>query len=431
MTPSGAIDFKKLLRQERQKAREEQLRLQKQQKQQQEEVAKDESSVANDNEMKEKKEGASSRSGTTTLGFLPHTPAALAPAWKYIHLQLQQRQQQQEQFHYCLDTKRHAVCASNPSAIYYIPNFLPTDYQNALSEWLLQLPENNHSHTTSKIEDKNLSLQQQEERAMGCWTTMKYGQRRVALFDNRRPALPPYNNSPLTDEEGENDAGENCRNNSNKLSRRGFPEPLSSLAQHISNFLAEIMPLSIQRPPTMERDEQDEKQEQQQHQQHPAAAASVVGQKEGEINHILINDYFTSQQGILPHTDGPAYQPLTATLSLQSCAILHFTPRPNTTTTTFFSTDCAQPGNDEKETNKRKRNVSVMLEPGSLVVFHQQAYSEYLHSIRGVGITTADNDDINDTAAVEVVDDTCVNAPAGTLVKRGPQRLSLTFRIKK
>ena len=32
---------------------------------------------------------------------------------------------------------------------------------------------------------------------------------------------------------------------------------------------------------------------------------------------------------------------------------------------------------------------------------------------------------------VEVVDETCINAIAGTTVRRGPQRLSLTFRVKK
>ena len=42
-------------------------------------------------------------------------------------------------------------------------------------------------------------------------------------------------------------------------------------------------------------------------------------------NHALLNDYAPGE-GILPHTDGPAYAPCTATLSLGSAAVMTLAP---------------------------------------------------------------------------------------------------------
>ncbi|KAK6232032.1 hypothetical protein SCA6_002105 [Theobroma cacao] len=43
------------------------------------------------------------------------------------------------------------------------------------------------------------------------------------------------------------------------------------------------------------------------------------------INHVLINEYL-SNQGIMPHQDGPAYYPVVAILSLGSPVVMDFTP---------------------------------------------------------------------------------------------------------
>ena len=41
------------------------------------------------------------------------------------------------------------------------------------------------------------------------------------------------------------------------------------------------------------------------------------------FNHCLVNEY-ESGQGIMPHTDGPAYYPIVTTISLQSPTVIEF-----------------------------------------------------------------------------------------------------------
>jgi alkylated DNA repair protein alkB homolog 6 len=116
-------------------------------------------------------------------------------------------------------------------------------------------------------------------------------------------------------------------------------------------------------------------------------------------NHILVNEYQTGQ-GILPHTDGPAYVARTATLSLgHSDVLLKFVPRLRTEDIGRVCVDTAE---------------EVQLEgDGSLVVFSHDAYSNYTHGI--------------EDCTTEVASDKCVNAETGTVINRG-RRISLTFR---
>lgn len=111
-------------------------------------------------------------------------------------------------------------------------------------------------------------------------------------------------------------------------------------------------------------------------------------------NHILINHY-TPCQGIMPHTDGPAYFSRTATLSLgEGQVLLHFEPR--------------QKGAfDERQL--------LLRGGGSLVVFEDDAYSQCMHSIH-------ETIEEYETAGLS-----CCNAPAGTIVHR-QERISLTIR---
>ena len=76
-------------------------------------------------------------------------------------------------------------------------------------------------------------------------------------------------------------------------------------------------------------------------------------------NHVLVNEYLPGD-GIMPHTDGPAYYPIVSTLSLGSSAMLHFWDK------------------------SRTPEFSVFLPQRSLVIFIGDLYYEKLHSIEMV-----------------------------------------------
>ncbi|KAJ8751391.1 hypothetical protein K2173_016591 [Erythroxylum novogranatense] len=109
------------------------------------------------------------------------------------------------------------------------------------------------------------------------------------------------------------------------------------------------------------------------------------------INHVLINEYLPDQ-GIMPHQDGPAYFPVVAILSLGSPVIMDFTPHSRLKTCTnawscddenkLFSAGEAL----DTETNKLglgHQPFSVLLMPRSLLIFKDDAYTDYLHGIEG------------------------------------------------
>lgn len=78
-------------------------------------------------------------------------------------------------------------------------------------------------------------------------------------------------------------------------------------------------------------------------------------------NHFLINDY-PSGVGILPHLDGPMYDPHVLVYSIGTAVI------------EFISKDDHQ--------NKHK----LLLEDRSLHLFEEKAYTEYLHGIHDYGV---------------------------------------------
>lgn len=111
-------------------------------------------------------------------------------------------------------------------------------------------------------------------------------------------------------------------------------------------------------------------------------------------NHILINHY-SPCQGIMPHTDGPAYFSRTATLSLgDGQVLLHFEPR---------------------QKGAFAERQLLLHGGGSLVVFEDDAYSHCMHSI------------LETNEEYEIASLTCCNAPAGTVAHR-QERISLTVR---
>lgn len=118
-------------------------------------------------------------------------------------------------------------------------------------------------------------------------------------------------------------------------------------------------------------------------------------------NHVLVNRYQPGQ-GILPHTDGPAYKPVAAIISLRAHVLfdLHALAEPT------------QEGNAS-----RSRIASIWLAPGSLLVMRDPAYSELHH-----GIEPRSMDDIDD-----LVLNAAQAPPPGTQVQRA-ERVSLTLR---
>lgn len=143
--------------------------------------------------------------------------------------------------------------------------------------------------------------------------------------------------------------------------------------------------------------------------------------EELEPNHVLLNDY-PAGQGIMPHTDGPAYFPRVCTISLLSSCLLH-----------FRSSLSAPPA------------MEVLLRPNSLVCFTGEAYETFLHGIASVWEErTAGR--TGDAGKAEVAEkqeegkegdgrDTsssrnscpCVNAESGLLIERD-RRISITLR---
>jgi len=222
-----------------------------------------------------------------------------------------------------LNRTRHCL---SPVGIFYKQRFLSDfpEYQDALLDWLSQLPINKNT--------------EQESSATGKWTVLPHANRRVALFDE---TIQP------------------------------FPLPLK--------WLVDVLSLQI----FLDDDQQH------------------------KPNHVLINQY-TATQGIMPHTDGPAYHDRTATISLGSGnVLLHFSPNDNATS------------DDSINCTSRKQKYQVVLHGGgSLLVFEGEAYQDYKHSINEL------------EKEVEHASDDCLNMPPGTAVLRD-ERISITVRHKK
>jgi alkylated DNA repair protein alkB homolog 6 len=88
-----------------------------------------------------------------------------------------------------------------------------------------------------------------------------------------------------------------------------------------------------------------------------------INSPHGAPNHVLVNEYVPGQ-GIMPHEDGPAYHPVTATVSLGSSIVLDIYSKP-------------RPGGDDSE----REHWRVLQEPGSLLVTTGECYTNTLHGI--------------------------------------------------
>jgi alkylated DNA repair protein alkB family protein 6 len=125
-------------------------------------------------------------------------------------------------------------------------------------------------------------------------------------------------------------------------------------------------------------------------------------------NHFLINRYAPANngviKGILPHTDGPMYHPLTMTLSLGNNARMLFTTKLNTEDIGLVDSAVI---------------AQVLLEEASLCCFRGGFYQDMLHEIR-------------DTMVGEVLQggEGCVNGATKTVTVEDRERVSVTVRHK-
>ncbi|KAL6883652.1 hypothetical protein ACP4OV_011066 [Aristida adscensionis] len=109
------------------------------------------------------------------------------------------------------------------------------------------------------------------------------------------------------------------------------------------------------------------------------------------INHVLINEYHPGQ-GIMPHQDGPAYYPVVAIISLASPVVIDFTPhqrlkeQDSQSDELQASTKMEVNGSGSHKLDGRDESdpasSSILLMPCSLLIFKDQAYTDYLHGIQ-------------------------------------------------
>lgn len=136
-------------------------------------------------------------------------------------------------------------------------------------------------------------------------------------------------------------------------------------------------------------------------------------------NSVRVNAYAPGQ-GIHPHLDSPVYFPTVAVISLGSPCVLDFWPRlSEQDASSGFKWDYQKevPSSPEIAPDERPQ-VSVFLEPGSLVVFRADAFTVNRHGIRAVE---------EDEIGPEVANSKDLGLSVGDKVQRS-RRVSLTIR---
>ncbi|KAK1412011.1 hypothetical protein QVD17_32932 [Tagetes erecta] len=145
------------------------------------------------------------------------------------------------------------------------------------------------------------------------------------------------------------------------------------------------------------------------------------------INHVLINEYLPNQ-GIMPHQDGPAYFPVVAILSLGSPVVMDFTPHFSLSGDTSNIEDKDSIEGADHENLPNYPSFSVALMPGSLLIFKDTAYSDYLHGINDCEVQQYDAA-VN---AAEVLRHQSLSKPHdedSKTIHRSTKRVSLTCRV--
>uniref|UniRef100_A0A914LVA9 Fe2OG dioxygenase domain-containing protein n=1 Tax=Meloidogyne incognita TaxID=6306 RepID=A0A914LVA9_MELIC len=123
---------------------------------------------------------------------------------------------------------------------------------------------------------------------------------------------------------------------------------------------------------------------------------------ENRPNHVLVNEYLPGQ-GILPHTDGPAFFPKISTITLGSHALLDFY---------------------EENEEHREHVGSVLLEPRSLILISGPAY-KLLH---GIDEVTSDGISIRNLLNCNEIGTTYGDTMNEFIILERKTRVSLTIR---
>ncbi|WZY69018.1 hypothetical protein YC2023_001258 [Brassica napus] len=141
------------------------------------------------------------------------------------------------------------------------------------------------------------------------------------------------------------------------------------------------------------------------------------------INHVLINEYHPDQ-GIMPHQDGPAYFPVVAILSLGSPVVMDFSPhlRLRSSSDDDISRECGGPERDNQH------SFSVLMMPRSLLIFKDDAYSDYLHGISD-SPTQCYKQVVNETEALAYSSGDSRKDGDNKILHRDQTRVSLTCRL--
>ncbi|KAI5005063.1 hypothetical protein ZWY2020_032306 [Hordeum vulgare] len=164
------------------------------------------------------------------------------------------------------------------------------------------------------------------------------------------------------------------------------------------------------------------------------------------INHVLINEYHPNQ-GIMPHQDGPAYFPVVAIISLASPVVLDFTPHGKLrglehTNVQNIQADELQESNGSYKVEGTKEagpaSSSLLLMPCSLLIFKDQAYTDFLHGIQDNELHNLDKvanilqcpqfKHLSHDYSPGKADSSASSDPSGTF-RRTTTRVSLTCRL--
>ena len=135
-----------------------------------------------------------------------------------------------------------------------------------------------------------------------------------------------------------------------------------------------------------------------------AAAASDPSLSRPVPNHVLVNSYdFSKESYVLPHTDGPAYDDRTFTLSCGADAVVVFKERLKTS---------------DIGVRAAATRCEVLLRRRSLLAFSREAYTECTHEIGAAP----------DTIGPRCANLGAANARVGDVVGRAGERVSFTLR---
>ncbi|KAH0901720.1 hypothetical protein HID58_041223 [Brassica napus] len=145
------------------------------------------------------------------------------------------------------------------------------------------------------------------------------------------------------------------------------------------------------------------------------------------INHVLINEYHPDQ-GIMPHQDGPAYFPVVAILSLGSPVVMDFSPHLRLRSSDDDDISRDQSGKSGVPERDDKHSFSVLMMPRSLLIFKDDAYSDYLHGISD-SPTQCYKQVINEAEALSFSENSSGEDGDNKILHRDQTRVSLTCRL--